>query len=68
MLTSFSRKNLTSPSSESLIPSDLRSPMSPFSTAMKTDLKWLMSEEGKCREEPKSSMVWDSGTSDRCER
>jgi hypothetical protein len=31
--------------------------MSPFSTAMKTDLRWLMSEEGKCRVDPKSSIV-----------
>ena len=39
MLTSFSRKNLTSPSSESLMPKDLSMPKSPFSTAINTERK-----------------------------
>jgi hypothetical protein len=42
---------------DTLMPRDLSSPMSPFSTAMNTDLRWLMSEGGRFRVDPKSSMV-----------
>jgi len=43
-LTSFSKKNFTSPSSESFIPSDFSMPRSPFSTAMKTERKCSKSD------------------------
>ena len=57
---SFSRKNLTSPSSESLIPSDFSIPMSPFSTAMNTDRKCSKSDRSNSSLSPNSSIVWDS--------
>lgn len=60
MLTSLSRKNLTSPISESLIPSAFNIPRSPFSTATKTDLRWSKSFLSKCSAAPKSSRVGDS--------
>lgn len=61
VLTSFSKKNFTSPISESLIPSDFSIPRSPFSTAMKTERRCSKSDRIKCKAAPKSSIVWDSG-------
>lgn len=44
VFTSFSKKNLTSPSSESLIPIDFSIPKSPFSTAINTDRRCSKSD------------------------
>lgn len=60
VFTSFSRKNLTSPSSESLMPMDFSIPRSPFSTAMKTERRCSRSERIRCNAAPKSSIVCDS--------
>lgn len=65
VLTSFSRKNLTSPSSESLIPMDFSIPRSPFSTAMKTARRCSRSERIRCNAAPKSSIVCDSDSRNR---
>lgn len=60
VLTNFSKKNLTSPSSESLIPKDLSIPMSPFSTAINTDRRCATSVGANFKAVPKSSIVCDS--------
>ena len=60
MLTSFSKKNLTSPNSESLIPRDLSIPMSPFSTARNTERRCSTSARCRLSFSPKSSIVFDS--------
>lgn len=60
VFTNFSKKNFTSPNSESLIPNDFNIPKSPFSTAKKTERKCSKSERIKCNAAPKSSIVCDS--------
>lgn len=60
VFTNFSRKNFTSPNSESFIPRDLSIPKSPFSTAMNTERRCSKSARIKCNAAPKSSMVCDS--------
>ena len=57
VFTSFSRKNFTSPSSESLMPIDFSMPKSPFSTAMNTERRCSKSERMRCKAAPKSSIV-----------
>lgn len=60
VFTSFSRKNLTSPNSESLMPMDFSIPKSPFSTAIKTERRCSRSPRNRCNAAPKSSIVCDS--------
>ena len=57
---SFSRKNFTSPSSASLMPSDARAVMSPAWTPWKMDRKCSRSERIRRRAAPKSPIVCDS--------
>ena len=60
VLISFSRKNFTSPSSASLMPSAARTPRSPFCTATNTDRKCSRSEPIRRSAAPKSPNVCDS--------
>lgn len=57
VFTSFSRKNFTSPSSESLMPIDFNIPRSPFSTAINTERRCSRSDRSRCNAAPKSSIV-----------
>lgn len=66
VFTNFSKKNFTSPNSESLIPRDFNIPRSPFSTAINTERRCSKSPRSKCKAAPKSSMVCDSILQNMC--